>query len=233
MAVLRSRFFGMAFSVVLGVSVLAQGMVADKGRVIKKVPTTHKVVALTIDDGPHSKITPQILAVLKEKNVKLTFFILGKNAESHPEILAQVAADGHEIASHAYSHKFLSKMSIEEAGEELSKAEKIIMEAAPKPTLFRPPGGGYSDAVTAEAEKRGYTTILWSVDSGDWRLPSVERLVDNVINSVKPGSIVLFHEGQYPLPTPEAIGIIIDKLRAQGYSIVTVSELLQYYEIRP
>ena len=233
MVFLRPRFFGMVFGVILGISVLTQGMLADKGKVIKKVPTTHKVVALTVDDGPHAKTTPQMLAVLREKNVKVTLFILGKNAESHPEVLAQAVADGHEIATHAYSHKFLSKMSIEEAGEELDKAEKIIMAVAPKPTLFRPPGGGYSDDVTAEAEKRGYTTILWSVDSSDWRQISVKQVVDNVINSVEPGSIVLLHEGQFPLPTPAAIGIIIDKLRAQGYSIVTVSELLQYFEIRP
>lgn len=233
MVILRPRFFGVIFGVMLGAAVLAQGMLAEKGKVIKKVPTTHKVVALTVDDGPHYKTTPQMLAVLREKNVKLTLFILGENAASHPELLAQAVADGHEIANHAYSHNSLAKMSKAEVGEELDKAEKAIMVAAPKPTLFRPPGGAYNDNVIAESQKRGYTTILWSIDTGDWRRPSVQHVVDSVMNNVEPGSIVLLHEGQYPLPTPEAIGIIIDKLRAQGYSIVTVSELLQYYEVRP
>ena len=190
----------------------------------------YKVVALTIDDGPHYKTTPQILAVLKEKNVKLTLFILGENAKKHPEILAKAVAEGHEIGTHAYSHNFLTKMSQQEVGDEFDKAEQAIMVVAPKPVLFRPPGGGYNETVLAEAQKRGYRTILWSVDPADWQRPSVEHVVTNVMKNVQPGSIVLLHEGQYPLPTPQAISIIIDQLRQQGYSIVTVGELLQYYE---
>lgn len=234
MIILRPKLFGMLFGVAVGVIlsivVVAPNMIADHGKVIKKVPTTHKVVALTIDDGPHYKTTPQMLAVLKEKNVKLTLFILGENAKMHPEILAQAVADGHEIATHAYSHNLLVKMSSKEVGEELDQAEKAITVVAPKPILFRPPGGAYNDTVLAETRKRGYTTILWSVDPGDWRRPSVEQVVATVMKDVQPGSIVLLHDGQYPLPTPQAIGIIIDQLRQQGYSIVTVGELLQYYE---
>ena len=225
-------FFAGVFGIMLSAAIVTQGILIDNDKVIKKVPTTHKVVALTIDDGPHYKTTPQMLAVLKEKKVKLTLFILGQNAAANPEILAAAVADGHEIATHAYSHNSLAKMSKEEIGEEFDKAEKVITAAAPKPVLFRPPGGAYNDNVLAEARKRGYTTILWSIDPGDWRRPSVSQVVDGVMNKVEPGSIVLLHEGQYPLPTPEAIGIIIDKLREQGYEIVTVSELLQYYEVR-
>jgi peptidoglycan/xylan/chitin deacetylase (PgdA/CDA1 family) len=225
-------FFAGLFGVMLSAAVLAQGILTDNNKVIKKVPTTHKVVALTIDDGPHYKTTPQMLAVLREKKVKLTLFILGENAADNPEILASAVADGHEIATHAYSHNSLAKMSKEQIGEELDKAEKVITVSAPKPVLFRPPGGAYNDNVLAEAQKRGYTTVLWSIDPGDWRRPSVAQVVDGVMKHVEPGSIVLLHDGQYPLPTPEAIGIIIDKLREQGYDIVTVSELLQYYEVR-
>jgi len=233
MIIVRPKLFGLVFGVVLSVAVVAQGLLLDNGKAIKKVPTTHKVVALTIDDGPHYKTTPLMLAVLREKNVKLTLFILGENAASHPEILAQAVADGHEIATHAYSHKLLTKMSKAEIGQELDRAEKAITMVAPKPTLFRPPGGAYNDTVMAETRQRGYTNILWSIDPGDWRRPSVSNVVDTVMKNIEPGSIVLLHDGQYPLPTPEAIGIIIDKLRAQGYTIVTVSELLQYYEVQP
>lgn len=218
-----------ACGVMLSALVVAPGMMGSD-QVIKKVPTTHKVVALTIDDGPHYKTTPQMLAVLKEKHVKLTLFILGENAARHPEILAQAVGEGHEIATHGYSHNLLTKMSPKEVAEEMDKTEQAITIVAPKPILFRPPGGAYNENVITEARKRGYTTILWSVDPGDWRRPSVEQVVDTVMKNVKPGSIVLLHEGQYPLPTPEAIGIIIDRLQQQGYSIVTVSELLQYYE---
>ncbi|MDF2634124.1 MAG: polysaccharide deacetylase [Pelosinus sp.] len=229
------RIGGLVFTGLVGIifsaALIIQGSVINNNKEIKKVPTTHKVVALTLDDGPHYNITPQILAVLREKKVKVTFFVLGKHAAAHPEIVAQEVADGHEVASHAYSHIFLSKLSKEEIGEELDNAERAITVVAPKPTLFRPPGGAYNDKVVAEAQTRGYTTILWSVDPGDWRGPSVSHIVDNVMNHVKPGSIVLLHDGQDPLPTPKAIGIIIDKLHEQGYSIITVSELLQYYEV--
>lgn len=233
MGMLVTRFFGVVFGIILTTAVITQGMISDKSKVIKKVPTTHKVVALTVDDGPHYKTTPQMLAVLREKNVKLTLFILGENANSHPEILAQAVADGHEIATHAYSHNLLSKMDQTKVAEELEQAEKVITAVAPRPTLFRPPGGAYNNQVLDEVAKRGYTTILWSIDTGDWRRPSVEHVVDAVLKNVEPGSIVLLHDGQYPLPTPEAMGIIIDRLREQGYKIVTVSELLQYYEVRP
>ena len=233
MSMLGTRLFGMIVGAVFTTAIFTQAMTIEQGKVIKKVPTTHKVVALTVDDGPHSKATPELLAVLREKQVKLTLFILGENAKSHPEILAQAVSDGHEIATHAYSHKFLSKIGNREVEQELDEAEKVITMVAPKPTLFRPPGGAYNDYVLAEAAKRGYTTILWSIDTGDWRRPSVKEVVDAVMKEVKPGSIVLMHDGQYPLPTPEAIGIIIDRLREKGYRIVTVSELLQYYEVRP
>ena len=233
MSMIRYRFWGLVFGLLFTIVMLTQEIILDKDTVIKKVPTTHKVVALTVDDGPNYQTTPQMLAVLREKNVKLTLFILGANAEKHPEILAQAVADGHEIATHAYSHQWLSKIDVSQIGEELDQAEKVITMVAPKPTLFRPPGGAYNDQVVEEAFKRGYTTILWSVDAGDWRKPSVDQLVADVMKHIEPGSIVLFHDGQYPLPTPEAMGIIIDRLRGQGYSIVTVSELLQYYEVRP
>jgi len=227
------KFFSVIFVVMVIAIAVVRETTLDNNKVIKKVPTTHKVVALTVDDGPNFRTTPELLEVLRGKNVKLTMFILGKNAKQHPEILAQAVADGHEIATHAYSHNFLSKMNITEVSKELDEAEKVICAVAPKPLLFRPPGGGYNDSVLEETSKRGYTTILWSIDPGDWRCPSVESVVNNVMENVEPGSIVLLHDGQYPLPTSKAISIIIDRLRGQGYEIVTVGKLLQYYEVRP
>ena len=229
----RRRFFN--------ITVLAVGLVCsmlfqvvhvfdDSGQVIRKIPTTHKVVALTIDDGPHYKTTPEILRVLAEKQAKATFFVLGSNAEAHPEIVAQAAGQGHEIASHAYSHKRLNRLTAAEVVAELTHLENILQPYAPKPTLFRPPEGAYNDELVRLVSEKGYTTVLWSVDSGDWRQPPVEQVVKTVLDNVKPGSIILMHDGQYPLPTPQAMALIIDNLRSQGYQLVTVSELLQYYK---
>lgn len=206
--------------------------ITDNTQTISKVSTTQKVVALTIDDGPHNKVTPEILSVLKEKQVKATFFVLGVNAEHFPKLLAQEVADGHEIGVHTYSHPSLPKLSPQKIAEEIDKSERIIATTAPKPTLFRPPGGFYNPQVIETAHQRGYTVVLWSVDPRDWSCPPAEKVVERVLQDIKPGSIVLLHDGQYPLPTPQALGIIIDRLREQGYSFVTVSELLQYNSVR-
>jgi polysaccharide deacetylase family sporulation protein PdaB len=223
-------------SVVVVVMALVAGITQDQlknsGEVIKNVPTTHKVVALTLDDGPHYKTTPQVLAVLREKKVKATLFLLASNVTEHPELVQQAVKDGHEIGTHAYSHTLLTRLSKGMVEEELDKAEGIISQFAPKPLLFRPPGGAFNKTVLAAAHERGYTTIIWSVDPEDWKCPPVSEVVQRVLTHVQPGSIILLHDGQYPLPTPAALPQIIDRLRAQGYTFVTVSELLQYYEVR-
>ncbi|WP_021168378.1 Peptidoglycan-N-acetylmuramic acid deacetylase PdaC [Sporomusa ovata DSM 2662] len=232
-SLLRRNFFCFTvFGISLVCSLVYEATMVfdDKIQVIKSVPTTHKVVALTIDDGPHYKTTPELLAVLREKQVKATFFLLGANVEAHPEIVMQTVADGHEIASHAYSHKRLNKLTKTEVIEEFERFETITQPLAPKPSFFRPPDGAYNDDIVALARERGYTTVLWSIDAGDWRRPPVQQVVQAVVDNVKPGGIILMHDGQYPLPTAQAAAIIIDKLQSQGYQLVTMSELMQYYE---
>ncbi|WP_425059647.1 Peptidoglycan-N-acetylglucosamine deacetylase [Sporomusa carbonis] len=201
-----------------------------KNHIVKSVTTTHKVVALTFDDGPHYKTTPKILDVLKEKQVRATFFILGVNAKNSPQILARELADGHELGNHGYSHKHLTEMTKENVEQEMSRTEEIIMALAPKPVIFRPPGGFFDKKVLETAEEKGYTTVLWTIDPHDWARPPMQKVVNEVLDNIKPGSIILMHDGQYPLPTPEAIVYVIDNLRQQGYEFVTVSELLQYSE---
>lgn len=205
---------------------------ADDPLVVRQIPTSRRLVALTFDDGPESRTTPEILAVLREKKARGTFFVLGKNAETRLEILRQTAADGHEIGSHAYSHIFLNTMAVEAYSLELDKSIGIIRQVTHAPTVFRPPGGGYNDQIVLAAGLRGMTTVLWSIDSGDWRGLSAERIANGVLWRIRPGSIVLFHDGQYPIATAKALHSVIDKLRAADYELVTVSELLQYYEVR-
>lgn len=224
------------FSVVVLTMTLIAGayhMVASlDSTAIRYVPTTHKVVALTIDDGPHPETTPKILRILKEKQVKVTFFVLGRNAAAHNELVKQAAEEGHEIGSHAYSHTFLSSMNPADYEAEMDQANQLISQLTQVPAVFRPPGGAWNDAIARAAQERGQTTILWSVDAGDWRRPSAGQVIKTVLDNARPGSIVLLHDGQPGLPTAEAIGVIVDKLREKGYQFVTVSELLQYYEVR-
>lgn len=229
----KNRWF---FSVVVLTCMAVAGMYHQTSstsvNAIRFVPTTHKVVALTIDDGPHPAVTPQLQKLFREKQVKVTFFILGKNAAEHPDLVRQAAQDGHEIGSHAYTHKVLNTLTPTEYQKEMDQANALIRELAGEPQVFRPPGGGWNDAIALAALLRGQTTILWSVDAGDWRCPPTSQVVKTVLDNVKPGSIILMHDGQESLPTPEAASIIIDKLREKGYQFVTVSELLQYYEVR-
>ncbi len=203
-------------------------------QVVSHVSTAVRAVALTIDDGPHYKTTPEVLAVLKEKGVRATFFVLGENVDRRPELLAREVADGHEIAVHGYHHISLTRQDKAAVAAELERAEQAIGRGtAVKPRLFRPPGGHYNAAVVAAARERGYTMVLWDVDPHDWARPPAEDVVKTVLRQATPGSIVLLHDGQYPLPTPRALAIIIDRLRAEGYELVTVSELLRLNERRP
>lgn len=198
-----------------------------KGKMITKIPTSHKVVALTFDDGPDYRTTPKILRILEEKNVQATFFVIGENVERCPTLLAAELKDGDEIGNHTFSHESLPGLSETGIARELDKAEKVITTVAPRPTLFRPPRGAYNKKVLTIALAKGYTVVLWSVDTQDWRRPPVSDIVNTVLREVQPGSIILLHDGKYPSPTPEALPIIIDQLKKEGYRIVTVSELLR------
>lgn len=225
-------FFAGSVIILAVVAKISQGMLTEEAKIVRHIPTTHKIIALTFDDGPHYKTTPEVLKVLKEKKVKATFFMLGENVEKYPELVAKVAREGHEIGTHAYSHRHLKDLTQAECIEELDRTEKAIEKVVPKPQLFRPPGGLYNDMVLEEAQKRDYTTVLWSIDPTDWMRPSIDYVVSTVLKKAASGGIVLLHDGMYPLPTPKATAIIIDRLRAKGYTIVTVSELLKYNEVR-
>jgi len=158
---------------------------------------------------------------------------VGEQVEKFPMLIQQEIVEGHEVGSHTYSHPTLSKLRENEIAKELDKAEQAILKVAPKPTLFRPPGGSYNDLILKMARDNGYITILWSVDPYDWRYPPVGEIVNVVLKDSKPGSIIFLHDEKYPSSTPEALGFIIDSLSARGYEFVTVSELLQYYEAKP
>lgn len=207
-----------------------ENFLIDVSPVIEYVPTNEKVVALTFDDGPLNSTTPEILNILKEKNVKATFFVVGERAKKFPALIEQEVKDGHEIGNHTYSHPWLTTLKGNRITEEIEKTEDALFEIAPKPSLFRPPGGKYNKRTLDLARSKGYSIILWSIDTEDWRSPPVGKVVDSVMRNIKPGSIILLHDGKYPSPTIESLTFIIDNLKSRGYQFVTVSELLQYYE---
>lgn len=182
-----------------------------------------KVVALTFDDGPDPIDTPDILDILKEKEVRSTFFVLGKAAESYPILLKRLVKEGHEIGNHSFNHDFQQRHLV----EEMNHTDQVVFAATGSHTYFyRPPGGFVSQAQLETTNRNGHVVVLWSVDSKDWTNPGVNRIVNNVMKNVFPGSIILMHDGGYQrTQTVKALGPIIDALRARGYRFVTLSEL--------
>lgn len=195
------------------------------------VHTKEKVVALTFDDGPDPLYTGSILNVLKEKEVKATFFILGENAKRNPDLLKRVSMEGHEIANHGYSHSYTSSQFV----QELIRTDEVIYQEVNKHTRFyRPPGGIVSKSVIDGVKEQGQILTLWSIDSKDWQNPGPTRIVQNVVKNSFPGAIILLHDGgEKREQTTQALSTIIEQLKQQGYRFVTVSELRNFESTIP
>lgn len=185
-------------------------------------------IALTFDDGPHPKYTTEILDILDEYGISATFFVVGTNAGEYPELIEREINSGHEIGNHTYTHADLKTSLRAEIINELSKTQEVIYEAREYRTrLLRPPEGKYSDELKRIAGKFDYRIVLWTVDTRDWAHTPSDEIYENVVTNVKSGDIILFHDfisGESP--TPEALRMIIPKLLDDGFSFVTVSELI-------
>ena len=208
--------------------------------IIRHGPHHLKYVALTFDDGPDPVYTPEILDILKEKDVRATFFLIGKNVSSYPKIAQRMAQEGHSIGSHTYSHKSLIPLSAKNTYREIKNAEAAIEEATGiRPTLFRPLRGVYSGYARELLKEERYTLVLWDLSAVDWAELAPKRIVANVVNKVKPGSIILLHDsgdlityrGGDRHSTVKALPEIIDKLRTQGYEFITIDQMIFISEL--
>lgn len=188
----------------------------------------NKRIALTFDDGPHYKYTDEILDILSEYDVKATFFVVGQLAERYPEIILRELAEGHEVASHTWSHPHLAGLSPSVLTAELSTTENLLYELAEyRPRLFRPPEGKYSDSLRRVAAELDYEVVLWTVDTRDWAHTPTDRIVETVLQNTESGSIILCHDFVGGVsPTPDALRRFIPELKRNGYEFVTVSELI-------
>ncbi|MBP2651017.1 MAG: pdaA 2 [Firmicutes bacterium] len=189
--------------------------------------TDQKVVALTFDHSWGNTFTPSILETLKNNNIKVTFFIMGPWAEKYPEVAKQMVADGHEIASHGYRHENYGDMAEEWVRTDIQKAHaQIKTVTGVDPVFIRPPNGHYSQRSLKVTEELGYRTIIWNIDSLDWKNPGRDVIVERVMKRLKPGAIILLHASDTPVQTAEALPILLEQIKAQGYEITTVSDLL-------
>ena len=183
-------------------------------------------IAMTFDDGPHSTLTPKLLDMLAVRRLKATFFVVGECVAEYPEIVKRAAREGHEIASHSWSHPNLGKMSDEAVRSQLQRTDDAIKAAiGVRPTLMRPPYGSITPRQKSWIhEAFGYKTIIWDVDPFDWKRPGPSVVRDRIVNQSKPGSIILAHD--IHAATVEAMPGTFDQLLAKGFKFVTVSELL-------
>ncbi|MEG4208548.1 polysaccharide deacetylase family protein [Microcoleus sp. S13_B4] len=195
-----------------------------------KLDSQHKAIALTFDDGPWPTTTTQILDILKENNIKATFFWVGRYLQTYPEIGKQVAQAGHAIGNHTWSHEYI-KYNEDGAAREIDRTSSLIEELTGIQTsMFRPPGGILNNGLAAYAQKKNYAVVMWSADSFDWR-SLTESLMDNVMRQANSGAIVLMHDGGGNRSrTVKVLPDVIARLRKEGYIFVTVPELLQMQE---
>ena len=190
-----------------------------------------KVVALTFDDGPHPPFTGRVLDVLDRYDVPATFFCVGLHASAHTEELARMAAAGHGLGNHTWSHPFLPDLSLRELDLQLERTDEAIesVVGAQPVRLFRPPyGSRTSDVVSWLGRDGGPTVVLWDVDTGDWAMPGAPAIAATVLDQTRPGSIVLMHDGGGDRSdTAEALPAVIEGLLARGYRFARVDELVQ------
>lgn len=205
---------------------------AWRQNVIYRVPMRQKLVALTYDDGPDPRFTPKILDILDKLHVKATFFMIGGRMEKYPDIVRDVLRRGHVIGNHTYTHPHDIKLdNSAQLIRELDQTEQVIEHfAGHRAHLFRPPRGLMDGIVFMVSEEEGYKTILWSVCADNHNSPTPELMASRVANRIKPGAIVLAHDGRFGTRWKDvaATPLIIQELRHRGYRFVTVPELLKH-----
>ena len=211
-------------------SLLSAAPANFSGKVIYEIKpaANKKVIALTFDDGPWKKTTRQTLDILKKNNIKATFFVVGSALQNNPELGKQIIAEGHAIANHTWNHWY-HFMNPQAAAMEIDRTTELIYQVTGvKTNLFRPPGGHLSNGLVAHAKNKKYATLMWSADSRDFQQPAPATMVNTVLKNARPGGIVLLHDGGGDRTrTIQALPQIIAKLKQQGYSFVTIPELLE------
>jgi len=195
-----------------------------------------KDVALTFDDGPYGTSTAEILNILEKENVPATFFLIGKNVLLHPDQVHRELNDGDIIGNHSFSHaKNLATISSSTLRSDISHAQNVIVATSGKiPHLFRPPYSRVSSKMIKEITDEGYVMSGWNIDPRDWdNKNSSSTVISNVINYTKPDGVIIFHDGHedgtdYSREnTIEALPVIIDTLKKEGYTFVTMDKILK------
>jgi len=209
------------------VFVAVSGFVKERKLPIYCVGTDEKKVAISFDAAWGADDTDELLKILRENDVKTTFFVCGYWVEKYADEVKKMYAEGHEIANHSDTHAHVTQLNSEQNKKEIEGAHQKVKDLLGiEMNLYRPPYGEYNDTVLDAAEQMGYYTIQWDVDSHDWMKKGVEYEINQVLNHkhLGNGSILLFHNDTED--TPKALDTIIKGIKAKGFEIVKVSELI-------
>lgn len=194
-------------------------------RVMWHMPRVHRHVALTFDDGPDHVITPQLLDVLKSKQVKATFFLVGHMIAKYPYVVQRIVDEGHHIANHTWAHYRLDEMTQDQVNLQLLATTQAFEQLnVPMAAYVRPPGGRFNNYVVHAARQQQLTLVMWDVNAADYKrpdgtFPQPRVIANRVLKRVKPGSIVLMHNSP---ATVKALPNIIDELHSKDYAIGTL-----------
>lgn len=193
---------------------------------VASIVTCDPVVALTFDDGPDPDQTPRLLEILASRGVQATFYLIGANASAHPDLVARIHEEGHELGNHTLTHRFLTTQTASSIRHELAATDGAIADVlGHSPDTLRPPYGAITPSIAGWASQEfNYRTVLWSVDATDWERPDATTIANRIASGTHPGAIVLLHD---PVPeTIEAVPEVLDRLLERGIEFLTVSALL-------
>jgi peptidoglycan-N-acetylglucosamine deacetylase len=204
---------------------------AASGVTFTRVPAVGNYIAITFDDGPHPRNTPRLLDILRERNIKATLYVIGRNVDLYPHIVRRAVAEGHEIGNHSQTHRLLSKLSDSEVRDEMRRCRDAVARASGfRIRTMRPPYGGLTQRQRLMVHSEfGYPTILWAVDPLDWKRPGASVIASRIITKTRPGGIVLAHD--LHAQTVDAMPATLDGLLRRGFQFVTVSQLLAMAQV--
>ncbi|WP_416148263.1 polysaccharide deacetylase family sporulation protein PdaB [Salipaludibacillus sp. HK11] len=200
---------------------------------IHRVEAERPELALTFDISWGEQQLDPILEILEEKKVEqATFFVSAAWAERHPDLLQNIVDAGFEIGSHGYRHEHYTSWEEDQIKKDIQQAHNILSELTEKsPQYLRPPNGSFDKRVLEVADSLNYDVIHWSIHSHDWENPGVDAIVENTTTNISNGDILLFHASDSAKQTPEALPLALDKLEKDGYSFVSISQLMTGVEM--
>ena len=189
--------------------------------------TMRKEIALTFDDGPDARVTPQVLKILAKYKVPASFFLVGNYVKNHPGVVKKIDKEGHLVLNHSTSHQSYMKKQKSWIKRDLMTTENAIFKVIGKRSaMFRPPYGDIDLNMIEEVQANGYKNIIWSYDTLDWTGASIDTIAQGIITKVRPGEIILMHSRQGVENTVKALPKIIQRLQQQGYQFVRLDKML-------